>query len=688
MKFRLNPTFFALCLACLSAPFAHASNKQDATTMEKNAEGSIEHLVITGSAPEKPGVVITDLKKPRQPLPAHDGADYLKTIAGFAVTRKGGADGDAIFRGMAGSRLGILVDGENILGGCNHRMDAPTAYIYPELHDSLTVIKGPQSVAYGAGHSAATILFERNTPDFSQPGYQVHLSTLGASYGRNDQLIDATVGSKTGYFRLGGSHSAADNFADGAGIEIHSEYQRYSGQMTAGWTPSEHSLFEISTTRSDGEAAYADRAMDGTQFLRQSYSVRAEQTDISPWLSALKLHWFDNSVDHVMDDQALRSPGMMGFANLTRDTQGGRMTAIMPIHADWQLTAGVDTQSNQHASRSAPPSGIYKNWQQDADIQQRGLFAELNYQLDPQDKIASGYRIDHWQAIDLRPVVGSMMSMKPNPSYNQERDDHLHSGFVRYEHQWSAQPLTSYMGFGSTARFPDYWEMIAKESQMSVSAFTVKPERTQQIDSGLLFANERQQWSASVFYNQIDDFILVDYRSMMKMQGFIRNIDATSYGTELSYRQRLGQHWLVDSSLAYTKGDNDTDHSPLPQLAPLETRVSADYQQQDWSFGMLWRVVAGQTRYTVNTGNIVGKDLGPSAGFAIVSINGAWQISQSLQLSVGVDNLFDRQYAEFVSRAGGNGMGGAIPGFEQTMRVNEPGRTFWLKMNWSWQDSF
>ncbi|NNE39244.1 MAG: TonB-dependent receptor plug domain-containing protein, partial [Gammaproteobacteria bacterium] len=67
-------------------------------------------------------VVDTDPKAPRQPLPAHDGADYLKTIPGFSVIRKGGTDGDPVFRGMAGSRLSMLVDGENILGGCGMRM--------------------------------------------------------------------------------------------------------------------------------------------------------------------------------------------------------------------------------------------------------------------------------------------------------------------------------------------------------------------------------------------------------------------------------------------------------------------------------------------------------------------------------------------------------------------------------------
>lgn len=686
MTFHYNTITKLLVLTAFGA----MSNAACADDIQKTNEKTdpVEHLVITGEAPDAPGVVIADPKKPRQPLPAHDGADYLKTIAGFAVTRKGGTDGDAIFRGMAGSRLGILVDGENILGDCNYRMDAPTAYIYPELHDSLTVIKGPQSVAHGAGHSAATILFERKTPAFSQAGYELHASVLGASFGRHDQLIDATVGSSDGYVRFGGSHSASSHYQDGAGKDVHSEYQRYSSQLTAGWTPTKNTLFELSSARSDGEAAYADRGMDGTKFLRESYSFRAEQRDITPWLSELKLHWFDNSVDHVMDDQELRVPGMMGYANLTRDTQGGRITALMPLASDWQLISGIDTQTNEHASRSAPPSGVYGKWQQDAEIEQTGVFAELIYQVNNNGKIASGYRLDQWQATDLRPMVGNMMSMKPNPSFMQQRDDDLQSIFARYEHQLTNQPLTAYFGAGSTERFPDYWEMIAKESQMTVSAFNVAPEHTQQIDTGFMFANDQQQWSASLFYNQIDDFILVDYRSMMKMQGFIRNIDASSYGAELTYSQRVGHTLKVDSSLAYTRGTNDTDNAALPQLAPLEARIGADYQQQDWSIGLLWRLVAAQDRFTLNTGNIVGKDLGPSSGFGVLSANASWKIIPSLQLSAGIDNLFDRNYAEFVSRAGSNGMGGAIPGFEQTMRVNEPGRTAWLKLNWSFQDKF
>ena len=111
----------------------------------------LEHVVVTAEKMDAPLTVVTDAKAPRQPVPAHDGADYLKTIPGFNVIRKGGTDGDPVFRGMAGSRLNILLDGEMLFGGCGMRMDPPTAYVFPESYDTITVVKGPQTVLYGPG---------------------------------------------------------------------------------------------------------------------------------------------------------------------------------------------------------------------------------------------------------------------------------------------------------------------------------------------------------------------------------------------------------------------------------------------------------------------------------------------------------------------------------------------------------
>src|SRR5512135_2151403 len=155
-----------------------------------DADTVLDEIVVTASRMHAPLTVITDPKAPRQPLPAHDGADYLKTIPGFSVIRKGGTDGDPVFRGMAASRVNILLDGEQALGGCGMRMDPPTAYVFPEAYDRIVVVKGPQTVLHGPGNSAASVSFERDVRRFEQPGYEAYASALGASAGRNDLVGD------------------------------------------------------------------------------------------------------------------------------------------------------------------------------------------------------------------------------------------------------------------------------------------------------------------------------------------------------------------------------------------------------------------------------------------------------------------------------------------------------------------
>lgn len=640
-------------------------------------------MVITSTVPSAPLTVHADLKQPRQPLPAHDGADYLKTVPGFNVIRKGGADGDPVFRGMVGSRLNLLTDGQAILGGCNSRMDAPTAYIYPEAYDALTVIKGPQSVQHGPMGSAATILFERDSERFAAPGAEVFASATAASFDRQDYVLDARVGAPTGYFAVQGSDSRSDDYKDGNGVRVHSRYHRYNAGAAVGWTPDDDTLVEVSASRSDGEAAYADRAMDGTKFLRDASAVRIERRAISPLLEAVKVSAYQSEVDHVMDDQELRTPGMMGYSNLRRDTYGGRVSAALRLAPERLLTVGGDAQANTHDARSTMPGMPYGAWREDARIEQYGWFAEVEQDLAQDSRLRAGYRNDRWQAIDLRPSIAQMMPMPPlpNPSYNETRKDTLHSAFARVEHGLDGMPLMVYLGAGHAERFPDYWELISKQGLTSPSAFDILREKTDQVDLGAIWSGEAMKLHASVFANRVGDFILVDYNA--KMHGAVRNVEAQSWGGEAGAEIALADHWTLVPALSYMRGRNLSDETDLPQLPPLEGRLGLNWDNAVWSAGLLGRFVAEQDRYSTGEGSIVGKDLGRTGGFSVWSLNGGWRATKEWQLIAGIDNVFDKAYAESVSRAGGNGMGGAIPGFVQTTRVNEPGRVAWLKVSYA-----
>ncbi|MDS0796024.1 TonB-dependent receptor plug domain-containing protein, partial [Burkholderia pseudomultivorans] len=125
----LKLTVPALAASVMTATVAAAETARAAAMPPDEAGTLLPPVEVVASPLTTPLVVVTDPKTPRQPLPASDGADYLKTIPGFTSIRSGGTNGDPVLRGMFGSRLNILANGMPTLGACPNRMDAPTSYI-------------------------------------------------------------------------------------------------------------------------------------------------------------------------------------------------------------------------------------------------------------------------------------------------------------------------------------------------------------------------------------------------------------------------------------------------------------------------------------------------------------------------------------------------------------------------------
>ena len=642
-------------------------------------------LVITAIAPSSPLTIVTNPKDPRQPVPASDGGDYLKTIPGFALIRNGGTNGDPVLRGMFGSRLNILTNGGEMLGACPGRMDAPTSYISPETYDKLTVIKGPQTVLWGPGASAGTILFEREPEHFGELGTRVNASLLAGSNGRFDKTIDAAAGGPLGYVRVIGNTAHADDYKDGNGDTVPSRYDKWNGDIALGWTPDADTLLELTAGKGDGEARSAGRGMDGSQYKRESLGLRFEKSNIGDVLDKIEAQVYYNYADHVMDNYTLRTPsgtGMMAgpmASNVDRRTLGARIKATWRW-ADYQLISGIDAQTNEHRKRMGMGIDTYKdqNWSKDADFHNYGAFGELTWYAAERDRLITGARLDRASAKDYRARLGSGMMSKPNPTLDKTRADTLPSGFVRYEHDLSDSPTTLYAGLGHTQRFPDYWELFSPSSGPtgSVNAFdAIKPEKTTQLDAGLQYKTDTLEAWASVYAGEIRDYILFDYA---KGSSQAQNINARVMGGELGAAYQLTSNWKADATLAYAWGKNTSDGKALPQMPPLDTRLGLTYSEDDWSAGALWRVVARQDRIDRNAGNVVGKDFGKSAGFGVFSLNGAYRINKNLKVSAGVDNLLDKNYSEHLNMAGNAGYG--YPA-NDPRAINEPGRTLWTKVD-------
>ena len=665
--FFLQPLAAAISLACFSSVVFAA---------EADSAHILAPIVVTAQqGNDAHGLIVhADPKQPTQPIPAVDGAAYLQSIVGFNQIKNGGANGDVTFRGMFGSRIKILTDGTENLGACPSRMDNPASYVSPESYDKITVVKGPQTVQYAHTGSAATVIFEREPEQLtSAKPYRGQASVMLGSYGRLDQNVEAAVGDETKYARLNANRSIADSYQDGAGNTVPSDWEKWNADLALGWTPNEDTWVELKGGKSDGEAVYAGRPMDGSKFARESLGLHVEKKNIGDVIKKVEAQVDYSYNDHVMDNFSLRKfnpadgMSMPMASNVARRTLNARVAMTQ----DWgklQLISGIDSQKNEHTKRSGSLMSPYQNKARvgDMDFESYGAFGELSYAFNDQHKLVTGARVDQAKIDNL--------------ATDTERKETLPSGFVRIESEL-AEHVKTYAGLGYVERVPDYWELFStKYHQSTGTTFAdLENEKTAQFDAGYQYEQGAFKSWASVYAGLIQDYILVAYTptgSMGRLEAKSRNVDATIAGAEAGVAYQLTDQIQADISAMYAWGENTTDHTALPQIAPLEGRFNLRYVQEKYNLGLLWRVVAAQDRTSYREGNIIGYDLEDSKGFGTLSLNGTYNIQKDLDLSVGIDNVLNKNYAEHLNKLGSSGFG-----YAAAEQFNNIGRNYWARIS-------
>ena len=695
----------------LLLPLAAAlSQAWAAPVAEETAE--LSPVTVTGTQQQKANTVKFNPKATLQPLPAGDGADLLQSVPNMSIIRKGGSSGDPLFRGLGGSRLAINADDQFVYGGCSNRMDPPTSYIHPSTFDEVVVTKGPQTVTQGMGLISGSVHFVRKDPTFHEQPYSFNGSTTLGSSGRRDASFEAGAGGKYGYARLNVSHNESDDYKDGAGNRVHSNFKRDGQMVQLGVTPTKNTTIAGTYERSRGKAAYADRMMDGSKFDRNAWNVRISQRNITPWLSEIEARYGSSEIDHVMDTYSLRPVGMMGkrAMNPKRRTDTGNLKATF----DWDnvnLQTGIDYMRDRHTERNGNENYASSPFKPTQSFDQLGGFAEAAWQRTDKQKLIAGLRHDQ--------VTGTYETKADSDPLKKTKYP-LTSGFFRFEQ--TTGNTKYYAGLGIAQRAPDYWERKKSEN--------LRKETNRQLDAGLIWNSGNWHVSASVFAGKVDDFIIVETKPMMMHHAAgsttahshmahhhaghsghtptapatgghsgshtstapaagghsghhhgadlsARNIDAIRLGGELEVKWQFAPNWSISSNLAYTYGKNRTDGKPLAQTPPLEWNNTLAFDNGKFSAGALWKLVAKQNRYAKGQGNIIGQDIGASAGFGVLSVNAGWKFNKYATLQGGVDNVFNKTYAEFVSRSGG--FVDPAAGIKTT-RVNEPGRTAWLRL--------
>jgi len=675
MNFRYNPVAAGV-LCALSQPVLAAD--------------VLDPVEVTASE-LKPAQTLVE---PHEAAPMRESSDFLRDITGVSGSRKGGHGTDPSIRGLTETRLNILLDGAYVHGGCPSRMDPPTSYAPLNTYEQVTVIHGMQSLEYGSGGPGGTILFERLTDRFSD-GEGVR-GSIEAGYSGNSNSrelgADLAAGNADGFARFIGTIGATDNYEDGSGQEVRSSFDERSGTLILGYTPDNDQRLEVSIERQETEdILFPGLGMDAPYANNTTARLKYVTEAGIGAFSDLKVEVYRSEVDHLMDNFTLRvqTAPMALTAPSTSDTTGGRIVAGLGSDiGQWKF--GVDLQMNERDAERNTGTGVLQSviWP-GAEIQQMGVFAELTHELGGGNRMIGGMRYDRVEASADQNLVNTDPPAAGTPNdtpanlyanlYGATADDVTENnigGLLRFEHDLSSGTGTLYAGVSRTVRTADATERyIAAFSGMApmvrVGNPDIDPEVHHQAEVGAQLSGERWNASLSAYVNKVDDYILRD-RNAARNQVY-RNIDATLVGGEANYTRQWDQNWSSTFGLAYVHADNDTDDRPIAQTPPLEGSVSLDYRADDFHAGARVRGAAKQSRVDLDSSSGVpgdGLDAQKTPSWAVLDLYGTYHVSDAVSIDVGMDNVFDRTYAQHMNLEDGDG---------NTVQVNEPGRTAWIK---------
>jgi iron complex outermembrane receptor protein len=107
----------------------------------------------------------------------------------------------------------------------------------------------------------------------------------------------------------------------------------------------------------------------------------------------------------------------------------------------------------------------------------------------------------------------------------------------------------------------------------------------------------------------------------------------------MDWRWELGEQLSLSGLFNYVRGKRRDIGDDLYRIAPANATLRLTYASGDWEASVETIAYAAQDQVSETNREQT------SPGYSIANIHGSWQLSSRLRLMLGVENLFNREYA-------------------------------------------
>jgi len=632
------------------------------------------------------GIVVTSTKTPEPAIDALSGTSsvgkeqmdqqfqadrvstILNTIPGVSASETAQDTAQSInIRGLQDfGRVNVLIEGmrQNFQRSGHNANGA--FYLEPEMLKSVDITRGPTATIYGSGAIGGVAAFQLlDADDILKPGETAAIRSR-ASYGSNGdgKLLSETGAVKAGNIDVVGQLNRrwSSDYEDGAGNTVpNSGETTKSGFAKARWrlAPGQQLTATIIDYNSDFVDQLGTVQRDTTVGNRQyalgytfasptnplvDFSAKAYRNETDLRQTRLTFSPFEPAGSRRSFN--VETEGFDVF-NTSRFTFGSTKLA---------LTYGGDGFRDTVAT--SDPVGNGDEFTPSGKRTVLGSFVQGNLTFFDTIDVIAALRYDSYELeSDKTSSDGSRVSPKITVGYTPVKGITL---FTTYAEGYRAPAVTETLIDGihpPPAPFP------LKPNP------NLNPEVAHNLEAGVNFKydnlfrrNDFFRTRIVAFRNKVDDFIdaveVFDPTSPLFFHLQYQNIaQVTLEGVELEamYDARA---WFLGLAAHYIRGTNEENGEGLYSVAPPQLTLTAGFRAFDNKLvaGVRGRFVAPQDRVPSSTA----ATFLPSDGYGLLDVFGQYELSENATLNLNIDNVFDRNYREFLDRENSPGLSARI----------------------------
>lgn len=635
--------------------------------------------------------------------------EALIEVPGVMVQKTANGQGSPFVRGFTGYRTLTLIDG--IRYNNSVYRDGPNEYFsLIDFHspEQIELLSGPSSAAYGSDAIGGTLSLKTKSSDFRNKesgryflnGSQ-SFRTASAEHSQQYRTeLDLGNGSKWGV-KLGYSKkSFGDIRAADLGTLPTTDYNEYSYDIR----------FDIDLNNKWALTIVNQELAQDDVWRTHStiFSVPFSGTDIGTDLLRLKdqkrnlnylkvnaleiYEWLDNTtltLSHQCWDEngnQIKSNGerinnyfdsrMTGLElQLQSNTTIGNFVYGIDVYRDKVETGRVDF----YADNSIDQIRIQGPVGDDAEYDQWGFYLQGEFFLNDQLTLTLGSRYSY-----VRASVGKYEDPKTGltASYKDHWDALTSSARISFQPNTVAN-WNLWGGISQAFRAPNIADVSrfgkSRSSETEIAATNLDPEYflTYELGSKKHWDNSWFQdisLSVTAYYTDIRDFIsstptgnIVDGLTEVSKQN---SADGSVKGIEINSDWQLSDQLSATANMTWLRGDLDTFSDtksnpsvtePMSRIMPFTTHLSLFWISNNHDYWSRFHIIRANKADRLSSADQQDLERIPPDGtpaYTLVNLNSGWEISQHLQLTVGINNLFNKAY-----RSHGSG-------------TNEPGRSF------------